>query len=146
MTSGAPSSLSSRTASGPRAGFWIRFAAALIDGLIVGIVTGVLELVLKGVGEVLGVIISFGYYTYFEGEAQGAGPGKRVMGIRVIDFDTGGPIGYSRAFIRRIGHIVSAIPIFLGFFWMLWDSEKQCWHDKFANDVVVPTSSYPVSA
>ena len=27
---------------------------------------------------------------------------------------------------------------------MLWDREKQCWHDKFANDAVVPTSAYPV--
>ena len=32
----------------------------------------------------------------------------------------------------------------LGYFWMLWDREKQTWHDKFANDVVVPTSAYPV--
>ena len=36
------------------------------------------------------------------------------------------------------------LPIFLGFFWMLWDKEKQCWHDKFASDVVVPVSAYPI--
>ena len=35
------------------------------------------------------------------------------------------------------GGIVSAIPLFLGYFWMLWDKEKQCWHDKIASDVVV---------
>ena len=29
--------------------------------------------------------------------------------------------------------------ILLGYLWMLWDSEKQCWHDKAANDVVIPT-------
>jgi hypothetical protein len=27
---------------------------------------------------------------------------------------------------------------------MLWDPERQCWHDKFAGDYVVPVASYPV--
>jgi uncharacterized RDD family membrane protein YckC len=27
----------------------------------------------------------------------------------------------------------------LGYSWMLWDSEKQTWHDKAANSVVVPS-------
>jgi len=31
-------------------------------------------------------------------------------------------------------------------YWMLWDREKQTWHDKFANDVVVPESAYPVES
>ena len=29
---------------------------------------------------------------------------------------------------------------------MLWDKEKQTWHDTFSNDVVVPVSSYPVAS
>ena len=29
------------------------------------------------------------------------------------------------------------IPLFLGYFWMLWDREKQTWHDKMAGSVVV---------
>jgi hypothetical protein len=29
---------------------------------------------------------------------------------------------------------------------MLWDDEKQTFHDKFAGSVVVPTDSYPVSS
>jgi uncharacterized RDD family membrane protein YckC len=28
----------------------------------------------------------------------------------------------------------------LGYLWMLWDSEKQTWHDKAANAVVVPST------
>jgi uncharacterized RDD family membrane protein YckC len=135
-----------RGASGPRAGFWRRFAAALIDGIIVGVVVIVLELILRSAGYGIGLIISAGYYTYFEGGPQGAGPGKRAMGIRVIDFDTGGPIGYGRGFIRWIGRFVSEIVILIGYFWMIWDKEKQTWHDKFANDVVVPASAYPAPA
>ena len=132
--------------SGPRAGFWMRFAAAFIDGLLVGIVTGILRAIISSVavGELIGLVISIGYFVILEGGPSGAGVGKRMMGLRVIDYNTGGPIGYGRAFIRYVGRIVSAIPIFLGYFWMLWDREKQCWHDKFAGDVVVPAAHYPV--
>jgi uncharacterized RDD family membrane protein YckC len=130
--------------SGPRAGFWRRFGAAVIDGIIVGVVILALDALLKGVGYAIGLLISIGYFTYFEGGPRGAGFGKRALGIRVIDFDTGGPIGYGRAFVRWIGRIVSGIVIYIGYLWMLWDREKQCWHDKFANDVVVPEDAYPV--
>ena len=64
--------------------------------------------------------------------------------IRVVDFETGGPIGYLRGFIRYIGRYVSAIVLLLGYLWMLWDREKQTWHDKFAGSVVVPLASYPI--
>ena len=43
-----------------------------------------------------------------------------------------------------IGRIIASIPCYLGYLWMLWDKESQTWHDKIANDVVVPTSAYPV--
>jgi uncharacterized RDD family membrane protein YckC len=71
--------------------------------------------------------------------------GKRALGIRVIDFQTGGPIGFGRGVVRYIGKFVSGIPLALGFLWMLWDREKQTWHDKIATTVVVPTSAYPVA-
>jgi uncharacterized RDD family membrane protein YckC len=90
-------------------------------------------------------LLSIAYYVYFEGSAAGQTLGKRAMGIRVIDFDNGGPIGYGRAFVRWIGRIVSAIPCGLGYFWMLWDKQKQTWHDKFAKAVVVPADAYPVN-
>jgi uncharacterized RDD family membrane protein YckC len=133
----------SRVASGPRAGFWRRFGAVFLDGIVVGIPFVILLLVLRGVGYALGVILGVVYFVYFEGGPTGQTLGKKAMGIRVIDFDTGGPIGYGRAFIRYVGRIVSGIPIYLGYFWMLWDKEKQCWHDKFASDVVVPEADYP---
>jgi uncharacterized RDD family membrane protein YckC len=131
-------------ASGPRAGFWQRFAAAFIDGVILGIINVILSIALKGAGSVLALVVTIVYFTYFEGSRRGQTPGKSALGIRVISFDGSGSIGYGRAFIRWIGRYVSAIPIFLGYFWMLWDRENQCWHDKFASDVVVPVSAYPV--
>lgn len=131
-------------ASGPRAGFWRRFAAILIDDILLGVVFLILVAALKGVGDAIGILIAIGYFVYLEGGPRGQTLGKRALGIRVIDFDGGGQIGYGRAFIRYIGRIVSGIVIYIGFLWMLWDREKQCWHDKFANDVVVPEQAYPV--
>jgi len=129
--------------SGPRASFGRRLVAALIDGILLGIIGGILSVANKNLGY-LDTLLSIAYFTYLEGSPSGQTVGKKAMGIRVIDFGGGGSIGYGRAFIRWIGRIVSGIACLLGYFWMLWDKEKQTWHDKFANAVVVPESAYPV--
>jgi uncharacterized RDD family membrane protein YckC len=133
-------------ASGPRAGFWRRLGGAIVDGIILGIVGAILAVALKGAGSALSVLVGLAYFTLFVGGESGQTPGMRVVGVRVISFDGGGSIGYGRALIRWIGGYISAIVIFLGYFWMLWDKEKQCWHDKLAGDVVVPVSAYPSSS
>ena len=132
--------------SGPRASFGRRFVAALIDGILIGVVAGILYAISRTLGFIVQILLTVAYLTYFEGSASGQTVGKKAMAIRVVDFRTGGSIGYGRAFIRWIGRYVSAIPCLLGYFWMLWDREKQTWHDKFANDVVVPESAYPVES
>jgi uncharacterized RDD family membrane protein YckC len=126
-----------QTSTDARAGFWIRFAAAIVDGILLGIVNGVLQAALGTTGYALGLLISLAYFTYFEGES-GQTIGKRAAGIRVVDINGGGPIGYSRAFIRFVGRYISALVFFVGYLWMLWDPQKQTWHDKMANSVVVP--------
>jgi uncharacterized RDD family membrane protein YckC len=85
------------------------------------------------------------YYTLMEGGSKGQTVGKMALGIRVVDLARGGAIGYGRGFIRWIGRFVSSVVFFLGYLWMLWDKEKQTWHDKMASAVVVPISSHPVA-
>ena len=122
-----------------RAGFWRRFAAAFIDGILLNIVGAILTAILgTSSGYGIGVLITIGYFTYFHG-STGQTPGDAALSIRVVDKDGGGSIGYGRAFVRWLVSIVSGIVILLGYLWMLWDSEKQTWHDKAANAVVVPT-------
>ena len=133
-------------AVGPRANFGERFAAYLIDFILLIVVQFVLAAILKSAGQAVGALIGIGYFVYLEGSPSGQTVGKKVMNIRIVDADTGGPIGYGRAVLRYFARILSALPCLLGFFWMLWDKNKQTWHDKICTNVVVPTDAYPVEA
>lgn len=135
--------------SGPRAGFWIRFGAVLLDALIVSVPALILIFLIAQVSSglailfyILWIVALIAYPIYFEGGPTGATYGKRICGIKVIDFNTGGPIGYGRAFIRYLVKSFLSGIFFLGYLWMLWDKEKQTWHDKLSNSVVVPADAY----
>jgi uncharacterized RDD family membrane protein YckC len=86
----------------------------------------------------------FAYLAFFEGSPSGQTIGKRALGIRVIDFRAGGPIGFARGLGRTAARILSGLLCHLGYFWMLWDGERQTWHDKLATTVVVPVAYSPV--
>ena len=132
--------------SGPRAGIGLRFVALIIDIVVVAVVQFLLTLVLgDALGQLLGVVVGLGYYVYFEGQPAGQTIGKKAMNIRVIDFETGGPIDTSRALIRTLVRIASGLVCLVGYIWAFFNKEKQTWHDLAARTVVVPTSAYPVS-
>ena len=123
------------------ASFWRRLGGLIIDGLVIGVVQGILRLFLgQDTAGGLGLIISAAYFTYFHG-SSGQTPGNAVVGIRVVDFrdGTGRSIGYGRAFLRWLVSIVSALVIFLGYLWMLWDGNRQTWHDKAAGSLPLYT-------
>ena len=127
--------------AGARAGFWRRFVQYILDAIIFGVVGGALAAALgasavgrQGLVTVLGVV----YFTVLEGSSSQT-IGMRVLGLRVVDSKTGGPIDYSRAFIRSLGRILASIPIGLGYLWVAWDKEKQGWHDKIGSTYVIKT-------
>jgi len=137
--------------SGPRASFGERLIAYLIDQILVTIPAVVIAALLgmeirTGSSGLVGTILGLAYYIYLEGSPSGQTVGKKVMNIRVVDMNTGGKIDYGRAAIRYLARILSGIVCLLGYLWMLWDREKQTWHDKLSTTVVVPTSSYPVES
>jgi uncharacterized RDD family membrane protein YckC len=132
--------------SGPRASFGRRLVAYLLDAILIGIVNGILVAVLEpALGYAIGIALGLAYFAYLEGGPKGQTLGKMALGIRVVDFSTGGPIGYGRGAVRYLGRILSGIACLLGYLWMLWDKEKQTWHDKIATTVVVPVQYYPVT-
>ena len=135
------------------AGFGVRFLAALIDGVVIGLIGGVLgllagipgtvldseivSLAASGFAQLFAVIIAVAYYVYFIG-SRGQTPGKMALKIKVIKVDTQQAPGYLNAFLREaVGKFLSAIVLFLGYFWMLWDEKKQTWHDKIVNTIVI---------
>lgn len=64
--------------------------------------------------------------------------GRKIVGIKVVGSATGEPIGFGRALGRVLfAGFISAQVCYLGYLWMLWDSQKQTWHDKVVNSVVV---------
>jgi uncharacterized RDD family membrane protein YckC len=131
---------------GPRAGFGSRLGAFLIDAIIMGIVGGLLRSILGNAGQALSLLAGLAYFIYFEGSPSGQTVGKKALNISVVSFTDGGPVGYGTAALRYVCRYLSAIPCLLGYFWMLWDGQKQTWHDKLSSTVVVPTASYPVAA
>jgi uncharacterized RDD family membrane protein YckC len=97
-----------------------------------------------GLGIILWIVIPLLYFGYMEGAPSGQTVGKRALNIRVVDFDTAGPIGVGRAMLRTLARILSGLILYLGYLWMLWDPQQQTWHDKLVGTTVVPTSAYPV--
>lgn len=133
--------------SGPRADFWYRLGGFLIDWVILYIVSSVIGLLLQeNVVSAILITLAIGiaYSVYFIGSSSGQTPGMKVLGIRAINARTGGQIEYGTAFVRYLVAIGSALACYIGYLWMLWDPEKQTWHDKASGTYVVPTSAYPV--
>ncbi|KIA81982.1 branched-chain amino acid aminotransferase I [Chromobacterium piscinae] len=76
---------------------------------------------------------------------KSATPGKMMLGARVVDADSGGPLTPGKAALRYLGYFVSIIPFCLGIVWVGIDPRKQGWHDKLARTVVVRRKPAPVS-
>ena len=135
------------------AGFWRRFLAWLIDVIILGIVGGILASVL-GLGSgsagggsanysfgtggsLLNLVLGLLYFTLMIALVNGKTVGAMALGIRVVPADGSGSVSIGKALVRAIVGYVSGIVLFLGFLWMLWDANKQTWHDKAAGTYVV---------
>lgn len=99
--------------------------------LKVGLLVGGIALI------VVGFIVLF--VIYIRALARtGQTWGKKIAGVRVIRQDTGGPIGYGKAFGRQLfALVISAQILYIGYLWMLWDDRKQTLHDKVVGSIVV---------
>jgi uncharacterized RDD family membrane protein YckC len=114
----------------PRAGFWIRMGALLIDVLLVSIVTAVLQ----APGEIW--LIALAGYGALMWKLKGTTIGGIVCHLQIVRVD-GREIEWDTALVRALSAFLSLAPAGLGFIWIAFDSERQAWHDKIAGTVVV---------
>ncbi len=140
------------------AGFWRRFVATLIDGIIltiggavigaiiggiIGFVLGALETdmdtiqVVAGVtGYIIGTVLNWLYFTLLESSSKQATLGKMAIGIIVTDLN-GSRISFGKANGRYWGKIVSTIILLIGFIMAGFTQKKQALHDIMARTLVV---------
>jgi uncharacterized RDD family membrane protein YckC len=65
--------------------------------------------------------------------------GEIVLNLRVEKLDGGSLINdYGTAIVRALASLLSLLPLGLGFLWILFDPQRQTWHDKISGSVVVP--------
>ncbi len=146
----------------PYAGFWLRFVAVLIDGLImsavffpvaiiIGIMGGVASVALEGGGqgageEIINVFSSFLnllfiaaewlYYAFMESSSKQATLGKMVLGLKVTDLN-GNRISFARATGRFFGRWLSSLILGIGYLMIAFTEKKQGLHDMVAGTLVV---------
>ena len=82
------------------------------------------------------VVWAVGYFVAFW-STTGQTPGSRVMRIRVVDAHGAPALKPRRAFVRVVGLVLATIPLFAGFFMMLWDRRRRCLQDRLARTLVV---------
>ncbi|MEO8428740.1 MAG: RDD family protein [Verrucomicrobiota bacterium] len=137
------------------AGFWIRFVAKFIDGLILAVPLVVLMFAFffsgfrpggrstvpwTSVAMQLGVQLCYyalaGAYNIFFIGKYGATPGKMAVRIHVVTPE-GGKISYARATGRFFAEILSGLICNIGYIIAAFDREKRALHDHICNTRVV---------
>ena len=89
-----------------------------------------------GISNIILILIILFNMTYLVGK-YGQSWGRKYKKIKVVNY-VGNPIGFWRAFFRNLlAGSISASFLGFGFWWILWDKEKQSWHDKIMKTYVI---------
>ncbi|MFE4466292.1 RDD family protein, partial [Oerskovia sp. NPDC056781] len=80
------------------------------------------------IGAVLAMVLLQAY--------TGATPGKRAVGIVVVNPDSGRPVGFLTTVLRWLAHVLDAL-CFVGYLRPLWDKEHRTFADSLLSTVVV---------
>ena len=120
--------------------FWQRFAAVIVDGLILMIPNYLISsFIPEWTGSLLTIIMYWLYDAIQESGPVQATIGKKVLGLKVTTTE-GYRISFGQATIRCFGKFISTIILLIGYLMMLWDEKNQTLHDKMAGPLIVATS------
>jgi uncharacterized RDD family membrane protein YckC len=121
-------------------GFWIRFVAKFVDGMILGVANQLVRLVLGPViyyrfGVLISIALGTVYTTFLLGK-YGATLGKMAFGLKVVTAD-GGKVSYARACGRHFAEIISSLILCIGYIMAAFDEQKRTLHDRICNTRVI---------
>ncbi len=97
-------------------------------------------------GAIGGLLLALGYAGMFglwlwnrviRMGRTGQSIGKGARGLRLVDAQTGQPIGAGSSFLRDVVHGLANSVVYLSFLWMLWDPDKQTLGDKAVHSAVI---------
>ncbi|MBU6375670.1 MAG: RDD family protein [Bdellovibrionales bacterium] len=134
------------------AGFWRRFAAISIDLFILSLVTALFQGVYLLVNDVavedldggrlqIFNILAFFVFAFIYFSIShfqwGCTLGKRLLGVRVVDAKTLGPLGAWQSMGRYLAYYLSYFILLIGFLLAALTSKKRSLHDYICSTVCV---------
>jgi uncharacterized RDD family membrane protein YckC len=140
------------------AGFWIRFLAILIDGIVMYVVSLPLHIV-SGASTInvqsnpdaltghvmtslffalIGMVLNYIYFAFFYSRYGGT-PGKLLFGLRVVKVSDGTYLRWGRTAFREIFGkvIVNMFTLGLGYLLAAFRKDKRALHDLVAKTQVI---------
>jgi uncharacterized RDD family membrane protein YckC len=91
---------------------------------------------LEGMGNIIGLILSWAYFSVMESFPIKGTLGKMAIGIKVTDVE-GNKIGFGKAAGRYFGKIISPLILLMGFIMVAFTQKKKGLHDMMAGCLVV---------
>jgi uncharacterized RDD family membrane protein YckC len=144
--------LSDRSSYG---GFWIRVGAYLMDTTIMLIPTLLISFFLHSIiptttqretafvnliADGCNLLTWWAYTAAFLSSSWQATPGKKICGLKVIDYD-GNRISLGRATGRYFASLLDALTLGVGVFMVAWTARRQSLHDMIANTLVIKNAA-----
>jgi uncharacterized RDD family membrane protein YckC len=145
----------------PPGGFWIRFVAYMIDGLVMLVPTAILvgifaafviltneatdhealpaQLVVALVLLVAAmIVVNWLYEVLMTSSPRGATLGKMALGLRIVRFD-GAQLSFGRATARHFAKaiVTPAVPLFIGYIMAAFTNRKRALHDILVDTLVI---------
>lgn len=145
-------------------GFWIRFLAKIIDGILLAVVGNIINGVvlgsrmkefeqfdpedpaaiaavfaLFGLLLLVGAAIGLAYHWFFLAKFA-ATPGKLAVGLRIVRSD-GSALSHGRIVARFFSEYLSSFVLCIGYLIAAFDDEKRTLHDYICDTRVVKKSS-----
>lgn len=125
-------------------GFWIRFAAAIIDGILLSVVNYALMFIFSFGQQsvaynIISILIGWLYFAAMESSKEQATLGKKALGLKVIGLN-GERISFAKATGRHFSKIISAIILLIGYIMAAFDEQKRALHDRIAGTYVIKTN------